>query len=120
MRLNDYQKKAMETCMPTCENHLYMIGLIHEEAGELQGKLNKALRKKLLVFEDNRMVWKGTQEQLEDFYAECQKELGDVLWAVAGTAKVFGWDLQGVGQTNIDKLADRRMRGVIDGAGDNR
>ena len=106
--------------MPTCNNLIYMIGLIHEEAGELQGKVNKAVRKDLLEFEGNQIVWKGTQEELEDFYADCQKELGDVCWAVAGTAKVFGWDLRGVAQTNLDKLADRRNRGVIVGEGDNR
>ena len=120
MTLQEYQERAMLTCMPTCDNLLYMLGLIHEEAGELQGKVNKAMRKKLIKFVDNKAVWTGTQEELEDFHADCQKELGDVIWAVAGTAKVFGWDLCGVAQTNLDKLADRYDRGVIDGQGDNR
>ena len=120
MQLNEYQKKAMETCMETCNNPLYMLGLIHEEAGELQGKINKAIRKGHLKFEDNQVVWLGTVEEFEDFTAECMKELGDVQWAVAGFAHVFSWDLDGVAVTNLDKLADRRIRGVIDGKGDNR
>ena len=120
MNLNEYQEKAMQTCMETCDNPLYMVGLIHEEAGELQGKINKAIRKGLLEFVNNKMVWRGTVEELEDFYAELQKELGDILWAVAGTAKVFSWDLNGTGQTNLDKLASRAKRGVIVGEGDNR
>lgn len=120
MELNEYQKKAMSTCMPTCDNPLYMVGLIQEEAGELQGKFNKAIRKGLLEFVNNQMVWLGTVEELEDFHAEMQKELGDILWAVAGTANVFRWDMNGTGQTNLDKLASRKERGVIVGSGDNR
>ena len=120
MTLNEYQERAMQTCMESCDNPLYMVGLIHEEAGELQGKINKAIRKGLLEFVNNQMVWHGTPEELEDFHAELQKELGDILWAVAGTAKVFSWGLSGTGQTNLDKLASRKQRGVIDGCGDNR
>ena len=120
MTLQEYESRAMETCMPTCNNPLYMIGLLHEEAGELQGKINKAIRKGWLEFEGNQIAWLGTQEQLEEFHADCQKELGDVCWAVAGIAHIFKFGLRGTAQTNLDKLADRRNRGVIIGEGDNR
>ena len=120
MDLFNYQNSAMQTCMLTCDNPLYMLGLLQEEAGELQGKFNKAIRKGKITFVDNQMVFNGNFEEQEDFEAECIKELGDVLWAVAGIAHVFKWDLRGVGQTNLDKLADRKNRGVIDGKGDNR
>lgn len=115
-----YQAKAMRTKMPSCDNLLYMLGLLHEEAGELQGKVNKALRKKLIVFEDNQYVFKGTFEEQMIFEEECRKELGDVCWAVAGIADVMGWELDDVMQDNLDKLADRHRRGVIDGQGDYR
>jgi NTP pyrophosphatase (non-canonical NTP hydrolase) len=120
MKANNYQEKAMKTKMPSCDNLIYMLGLLHEEAGELQGKVNKAQRKGLIVAEDNQWVWKGTQEQLKEFVAECKKELGDVCWAVAGIAESFCWELGDVMQGNLDKLADRHNRGVIDGFGDNR
>ena len=120
MEMNTYQERAMRTCMDSCRNFPYMLGLLCEEVGELQGKFNKAIRKGLIEYNGNQMTWKGTQEEMEDFYAECQKELGDIQWAVAGTAEVFTWDLRGVGQTNLDKLASRQKRGVIDGKGDNR
>lgn len=120
MDINQYQKKAMSTCMPTCDNPLYMLGLLHEEAGELQGKFNKAIRKGLIKFENNQMIFNGSFEDQEDFEAECMKELGDALWAVVGIAHVFRWDMNGVAQTNLDKLASRQKRGVIDGKGDNR
>jgi hypothetical protein len=32
----------------------------------------------------------------------------------------MGWDLEDVAQGNLDKLASRKQRGVIDGNGDNR
>ena len=120
MKANNYQEKAMKTKMPSCDNLIYMLGLLHEEAGELQGKVNKAQRKGLIVAEDNQWVWKGTQEQLKEFVAECKKELGDVCWAVAGISESFYWELGDVMQGNLDKLADRHNRGVIVGNGDNR
>lgn len=32
----------------------------------------------------------------------------------------MGWNLEDVAQGNLDKLASRKARGVIDGSGDNR
>jgi NTP pyrophosphatase (non-canonical NTP hydrolase) len=49
-----------------------------------------------------------------------QKELGDVLWFVAGIAYSAGWTLEDIAKMNIDKLEDRRQRNVIQGSGDNR
>ena len=120
MKASNYQQKAMKTRMQTCNNLPYMLGLLHEEASELQGKFNKAQRKGLLRYEDNDAVWKGTMEEYKEFQTECHKELGDVCWAVAGIAECFGWELGEVMQGNLDKLADRHNRGVIDGKGDNR
>lgn len=120
MKANNYQDRAMTTRMDTCNNIIYMLGLLHEEASELQGKFNKAQRKGLIRYEDNNVVWQGTLEEYKEFQMECHKELGDVCWAVAGIAEMFGWELGEVMQTNLDKLADRRRRGVIDGKGDNR
>ena len=70
--------------------------------------------------EGNNWVWKGNDEQYKQFMEDCFKELGDVCWAVAGIAEEFDWELGDVMQGNIDKLADRRNRGVIEGKGDNR
>lgn len=121
MELNEYQDRAMRTCMNTCNNPLYMLGLLHEEAGELQGKFNKALRKgKIKYNEHHQMVYAGTFEEQMEFEQECCKELGDIMWAVAGIAAVFDWRLDGVGYGNLMKLASRQNRGVIDGQGDNR
>lgn len=45
MTLNEYQDKAMSTCMESCNNPLYMLLMLGEEAGELNGKFSKAIRK---------------------------------------------------------------------------
>lgn len=110
----------MKTKMPTCDNLIYMMGLLHEEAGELQGKFNKALRKGLIEYHNNKAVWTGTPQEWSEFRKECLKELGDVCWAAAGIADQFDEELSNVMQGNLDKLADRNRRGVIDGKGDNR
>ena len=48
------------------------------------------------------------------------KELGDVLWYVADIAHYLGATLNDVADMNIEKLASRQDRGVIQGNGDNR
>jgi len=48
------------------------------------------------------------------------KELGDVLWFVAGLATFHGLKLSDIAAGNITKLQSRKERGVIGGSGDNR
>ena len=45
MQLNEYQEKAMQTCMPSCDNVSYMLLNLQAEVGELSGKIAKAIRK---------------------------------------------------------------------------
>ena len=45
MTLNEYQKKAMSTCMPSCNNFSYMALNLVGEVGEFVGKVAKAIRK---------------------------------------------------------------------------
>jgi NTP pyrophosphatase (non-canonical NTP hydrolase) len=51
---------------------------------------------------------------------EFAKELGDALWYIAASARELGFDLSEIAVQNIAKLSDRRNRGVIKSAGDNR
>ena len=55
-----------------------------------------------------------------DIHNHLAKELGDVLWFVAGIASLYGMSLADVAEMNIDKLEDRRQRNVIQGSGDER
>lgn len=47
-------------------------------------------------------------------------ELGDVLWYMDRLARVCGADLAAVAVLNMAKLDDRKARGVLHGAGDQR
>lgn len=43
-----------------------------------------------------------------------------MLWQLFGVFTAMGWKANDVAVGNLDKLADRKSRGKIDGDGDNR
>lgn len=90
-----------------------------EEAGEVLGKAAKFLRhtKGLSPHCSFRHALKS---EIGEYREAVKKELGDVLWMVAEIATLNQLDLGDIAKGNLDKLADRRDRGVIDGSGDNR
>ena len=49
-----------------------------------------------------------------------KRELGDVLWYIAAIARDIGYELDTIAEMNLEKLADRKARGTIQGNGDNR
>jgi NTP pyrophosphatase (non-canonical NTP hydrolase) len=123
LTLNQYQEQAMSTCMDSCNNYSYMMDNLAAEVGEFAGKIAKAKRKKMIRFtEDGNIEFTEdvTIGEGLDFHTELMKEAGDILWQLSGLCHVFGWSLADVGQGNLDKLASRQQRGVIDGNGDNR
>jgi NTP pyrophosphatase (non-canonical NTP hydrolase) len=77
------------------------------EAGEVLEKIKKLLRD---------MDGKPTDE----FRAALTKELGDVLWYINALCAEAGLQIGDVAVANIEKLFDRRARGVLHGSGDNR
>lgn len=86
---------------------LAYVGLGLGEAGEVQGKLKKVIRDDGGVLSDEKR-------------AAIAAELGDLLWYIAAIASELKYDLEDIAQANLDKLSDRRNRGVISGSGDNR
>ena len=122
MDLNEYQEKAMTTCMDSCDNFSYMMLNLVGEVGEFASKVAKQIRK------DNLYISRGQfntycckrldKKELGDFYTSLQKEAGDILWQLAGLCKVMGWTLEDVAQENLEKLAARKAAGTIDGSGD--
>lgn len=117
MALNEYQARAMTTCMESCRNHAYMLMGVVGEIGELFGKIAKHIRKEELEFCNNGILDLGlTTQERHDIKAE----LGDCCWFIAGIAEIMGWPLEEVCRENLIKLADRKSRGVISGNGDNR
>jgi len=120
MELNEYQDKAMTTCMPSSDNFAYMMLNLVGEVGEFSSKVAKGIRKKDLDIKSNELRAIGIFDDTINIENELKCELGDICWQVAGLCKVMGWTLEEVCQANLDKLASRQDRGVIDGSGDNR
>jgi len=90
---------------------VYAVLELDDEAGEVVGKLKKAIR-----------------EDDPSYLDDMEDELGDVLWPLARVCEelagceraAFDGDLGDVAQANIDKLLDRQDRGVLEGEGDDR
>lgn len=119
MELNEYQKRAMETCLPSCENFSYMMLNLVGEVGEFAGKVAKRIRKEELLMggaenAENKLtslaLTRGEQYEILD---DLKSEAGDILWQLAGLCKVMGWDLNDVAQANLDKLAKRKAENTI-------
>lgn len=98
-----YQLKASE--FASFDDLLYPFLGLAEEAGEVIGKIAKALR--------------GDYPLLSN-KDDIIKELGDVCWMLAMCCSAMGMDIERVMKKNIEKLTDRQSRGVIKGDGDNR
>lgn len=73
------------------------------EAGEIQEKIKKWLRKDNELDKDALL-----------------SELGDPLWYIVSLADDLGYTLQDVVDRNVEKLSSRKDRGVLKGSGDNR
>ena len=108
MNFNDYQVQALKTARPkdaTNELLHLILGLVGE-SGEIAEKVKKVIRDQDSDF-----------SKLNELF---EKELGDVLWHIAVLAAYFDIPLEKIAQQNINKLADRKRRGVIGGSGDSR
>lgn len=119
MKLNDYQTKALTTCMPSCNNFSYMFLNLVGEIGELASKIAKAIRKDEASINRNNLeipIGCRSYEQRQALLGE----VGDCLWQLSGVCYTLGFTLEEVAEYNLNKLASRKERGVIDGNGDNR
>jgi NTP pyrophosphatase (non-canonical NTP hydrolase) len=123
MELNEYQERAMATCMPSCDNFSYMMLNLIGEVGELASKVAKDIRKVNVAVGqgmDNELIPRMPFDEWIERLEEYKKEIGDILWQTAGVCEVLGLTLEESAQGNLAKLASRKERGVIDGDGDNR
>ena len=128
MKLNEYQDKAMLTCMDTCDNPTYRLLNLVGEVGEFASKVAKHVRKGEARIFRNHIIWvdndnltdEENEKQIVNHREALKAEAGDILWQLSGLCQVMGWSLEEVAQANLDKLASRQARGVINGEGDNR
>ena len=116
MNFDEYQGKAAkydcfdrpdEMATLTEEGFLEKVLGLSGEAGETADKVKKIIRDK---------QGKYTEEDK----TEIVKELGDVMWYLAGIARYLKVDFSEVAEGNIRKLESRFNRGKISGSGDNR
>lgn len=103
MNLDTYQKDAYTFALPSAKNPFYMLTNLSSEVGELCSLYAKATRDKTDL---NTVAVK--------------KELGDVLWMVAGVASIMNMSLEDVARGNLTKLEERKANNTIMGSGDNR
>ena len=121
LSLNQYQKRAMTTCMPSSENFSYMFLNLVGEVGEFASKVAKHIRKGHYSIMDSNIANGDNIDDLKDpqgALEELKKEAGDILWQLAGVCTIMNWTLDEVAQMNLDKLAARKAVGTIDGNGD--
>ena len=92
MTANEYQRKALRTAPEISDDDLLVNGVmgLGGEAGECIDLLKKHL-------------FQGKPFDKEHM----AKELGDVAWYLAVTAKALGYDLETILKMNIDKLEAR-------------
>lgn len=108
----DYQREANKTAVyhesPLIGQHhgiLYTALGLNGEAGEVADLTKKYFR---------------DQGSLPEFKQAMTKELGDVLWYIAMCASELDIPLELVALANVNKLKDRKERGVIGGSGNER
>lgn len=103
MQLQAYQLLTKETAIYPKEQALQYLTLgLNSEAGEVAGKVKKMLR-------DGGLNVMDTHD-----------EIGDVFWYLVRLCDELNVSAEDVLQKNIQKLQDRKERGVIGGNGDKR
>ena len=127
LTLNEYQKQAMTTCMPSSENFGYMFMNLVGEMGEFASKVAKAIRKEKISVgwserdeeaNENNLIPTCSFFEWQEMEDELKKEAGDIMWQLFGLLSVMGWEANDIGWGNLDKLSGRKAAGTIDGDGD--
>jgi NTP pyrophosphatase (non-canonical NTP hydrolase) len=97
MKRKEYEEYVAMRCQPYVDKN-YCVVAINEEAGEIAGW-------------DKKHTWRGnplgklTEEDLKG-------ELGDVLFYVTAMARLYGWTLDDLMESNKAKLDDRVQKGM--------
>lgn len=110
MTFDEYQKRAMTTALNVggaSQDFYYRTLGLAGEAGEIANKVKKILRDKSgqISAEDKTIL---------------ASELGDALWYIQSMASFLDIPFEDIAKGNLEKLADRKKRGVIGGSGDTR
>lgn len=104
MKIDDYQKWATSTRLPTADYSYLVMGLVGE-VGEFYSAIAKNMRDKTSA---------------EDTALSMAKELGDIVWFISNIATDMGISMSDILLMNQAKLASRKERGTLSGSGDDR
>lgn len=108
MKMNEYQWRATDTAVyPSAQAVEYVVLGLVGEAGEIANRYKKVIR-------DNGGVLDNTARD------QLAAEMGDVLWYLAMLSHELGVSLGDIAESNLQKLAARKLKGTIHGHGDNR
>lgn len=118
MDIQFYQKRALNTAV--FERPDYPLIALGEEVGEVLGKIAKHGRKKSMSVEEVIIDIKSKYPDAMELREAVKKELGDVLWQWAVLCDALGFGAHEIAWDNLDKLADRQKRNVLNGEGDER
>lgn len=108
MKFNEYQNEATKFSVMRGKDLsmlMYLTLGIVSEAGELADQVKKNFRD-------------GTGKINPEIRNKLKGELGDVLWYVSELSNMLEFDFEDVAKYNLQKLTDRKERGVIQGDGD--
>lgn len=73
------------------------------------------------VAEKVKRIYRGDDKaQAASYDDEIVKELGDVLWCVAAACTALNIPMEYAARKSLQKMEDRRKRGMLKGSGDNR
>jgi NTP pyrophosphatase (non-canonical NTP hydrolase) len=108
MNFDEYQQLASKTAIYDRKYAVMYPAL--GAAGEIGEVCNKVKK----IYRDNDGV--VTDEVKEKLFWE----ISDVSWYLAALCTDLGFSWSEIAQANIDKLYDRKERGVLKGDGDNR
>ena len=103
MNFAEYQEQAVSTAIYT--NEFYPFASLMIEAAEFSDLVAKPL-----------LRGDKTEVDIEEMISEA----GDVLWNLAAALDEFNISLDTVARYNLDKLASRKARGVLQGSGGDR
>lgn len=108
MNANDYQQQAQKYAVFPLEDSGwdYLLSALPEEIGEFSSIFAKAAR---------QGRGRGLTDQER---AHAIKELGDIQWMLALSAKLLSASLGTVMSDNLNKLEERKRNNVIQGSGE--
>lgn len=110
---SEYQAAAMDTAAypDKGSNMVYPALGMAGESGECADKIKKFWRNDGIT----NASFLNTEQKITLI-----KEIGDVLWYCAALAHELQTPLEMIAKLNIEKLTDRKARGVVKSEGDNR